>query len=666
MWGRNKNDKNAAQRGRGSTMAGLRRFLADEGGNFVLIAALILPVLIGSAALAVEYGMGLVTRSQNQRIADMSAFAGALRYTAEQSESDMTAAALQVAALNGIAAEKVSVALVPSPRGEGEAVRVHIAAERPIILGTILGADEILNIATLSYAAIGAAGEGACIIALDAAQSGVILSGGTSLSANTCSVASNATIAVPCGTSIVAESVYYDTTPPSQGCSGIRAPDGGPGKIAKQVTADPLAGNADIAVATNRLAAVAAMPAVSTASANGGHDLDFGYNDPAQVAAKLASSGCSLGTTPAYSGDWIVNCPAGASLHKFGSITVTGKSLKFNPGGDIAKRYEFSGPIVVSSGATASFPDGTYIAARGISVMGGANVSFGRGTFMVGPNSSPCGWDASSHSICSAANLSFAGPSSFVLATGFYTGGGAKLILGSGEDNLFDLGAAASGNAVMLGGGAYTVMGNATVRPDAFRLRGHFNGGGGGSCTMVSAAPHHDIDGSVTLAGAVIFGSGIYTVDGTFLMAGGGGATCDGRTVSVEAEGVSIVLSGRGVSAGGACPNAAFCIAAGYSNVLIRAPSTGSTKGLAVIGPTDGSTGGASLVAGAVNARISGAFYFPTGPIEMGGGAGLSSGGSDCLQLIGSRITLSGGANAASDCLTGGLGGRKKKVALVQ
>lgn len=88
--------------------------------------------------------------------------------------------------------------------------------------------------------------------------------------------------------------------------------------------------------------------------------------------------------------------------------------------------------------------------------------------------------------------------------------------------------------------------------------------------------------------------------------------------------------------------------------------------GLAVIGPTDGRTAGATLAAGASNARISGAFYFPTGPIVMGGGSGLSGGGSDCLQLVGSRISLSGGASAASDCLAGGLGGETKKVVLVQ
>lgn len=645
-----------------------RALMTDERGSFVLLAALVLPLLIGFASLAVEYGMALVTRSHNQRVADMSAFAGALRYTDKQSQDDMVAAALQVATLNNIAAHQVSVSLVPSPRGEGEAVRVHISAEQPIILGTILGGNDILEIAALSFAAIGQGGEAACIIALDGSQSGIELSGGTSLSAPNCSIASNATIKVPCGTGITAKKVYYDTVPPQQGCSGIRSPDGGEGSISKRTTIDPLADNAAIRQAAGRLADVGALPAVAIPAAGGGTDVEFGYNNQSQVEKKLAASGCTLGTTPPYSGEWIVNCPADVATHRFGSMSVTGKSLKFNVGGDIAKRYEFSGAIVVSSGATATFPDGTYVVARGISASNGANVRFGRGTFMVGPNASPCSWDASTHSICSAASLTFAGPSSFVLAAGSYTGGGATLILGDGEDNHFDFGAAANGNAMTLGGGAYTFMGNATIRPGGFRLRGHFNGGGGGSCTVVSAAAHHDIDGNVMLSGAVILGAGTYTVNGSFLLgaSGGGGATCQGRTVSVEAIGVTVVVSGsKGVNSG-SCANMSFCIAAGYSNVLFRSPSSGDLAGLAVIGPTDGSTDGATLVAGAQNARISGAFYFPTGPIVMGGGAGLSGGEADCLQLIGSRISLSGGANAASDCLAGAAGSRKKKVVLVQ
>lgn len=644
------------------------RFARCERGNFALLAALLLPVLLGSAALAVEYGVGLVTRSSNQRAGDAAAFAAALRYTASQSQADMRSAALQVARLNNIPPEAVSVELVPSPRGEGDAVKVDIASTQQLYLAPLVGAEPWLSIGTQSLAAIGGSNPGACVLALDPTQSGVVLSGGTSLAAPKCSVASNATLSVPCGTGITAESVLYDTTPPQQGCSGIRSPDGSAGKISKLSTPDPLVDNALILDTPNRLAAVAALHPVALPSVSGGPNITFAYTDTASVAPLVAQAGCSLGKTANWSGDWIVNCPSSSELHRFGSITVNAKSLQFNVGGSPNKRYEFSGAITVSNG-TVSFPQGTYVIAKGIKVEGNGSVAFGSGAFWVGPNMAACAWNAGAHSICNNARLTFGSGSSFHLSAGFYSGGGSSLTLGGGNDNLFDLGASSNGAAIVLGGGSTTFMGDATTRPHAFRVRGHIQGGGGGSCIAISRAPQHDIAGSVLLDGAAILGAGVYTVDGSFLLGsgGGGGATCWGRQVSVEAIDVSVVLSGKTGVNTGSCANTAFCIAAGYNNVVFRAPTTGDTAGFAVIGPTNGRTAGASLTEGAGNARISGAFYFPTGPIVMNGGAGLGGGGGDCLQLIGSRIALAGGASAASDCLASiAGGGGSGRVVLVQ
>lgn len=649
--------------------AKLFHLLHCESGNFAMLAALLLPLLLGSAALAVEYGVGLVTRSSNQRTGDAAAFAAAIRYTASQSEAEMRAAALQVAALNGVDPSAVSVGLVPSPRGDGEAVEVRIASTQQLYLAPIIGASDLLAIGTQSLASIGSAGPGSCVLALDPSQSGVTLSGGTSLAAPNCSVASNASLSVPCGTSITALSVLYDTAPPQQGCNGIRSPDGSEGKISKISTPDPLTENPLVLDTANRIGAVAAMPSVTIPSTSGGPNITFAYTDTASVAPLVAQAGCSLGNTANWSGEWIVNCPAATALHKFGSITMNAKSLQFNVGGGSAKRYEFSGSLTVSNG-TVSFPDGTYVIAKGLKVEGNGNVTFGRGTFFIGPNSSNCAWNAGAHSICNNATLRFGNSSSFHLAAGFSNGGGATLTLGGSTDNLFDIGASSNGAAIVIGGGSKTFMGDATMLPQAFRIRGHIQGGGGGSCIVVSRAPQHDIAGSVLLDGAAILGAGVYTIDGSFLLGAnnGGSADCFGRTVSVEAIGVTLMLSGKTGVATGNCANTAFCISAGYSGVIFRAPTEGDTAGFAVIGPTNGRTAGATLTAGAGNARISGAFYFPTGPIVMDGGAGLGGGGTDCLQMIGSRITLSGGASAASDCLAGvgGGSGNNMRVVLVQ
>jgi hypothetical protein len=83
---------------------------------------------------------------------------------------------------------------------------------------------------------------------------------------------------------------------------------------------------------------------------------------------------------------------------------------------------------------------------------------------------------------------------------------------------------------------------------------------------------------------------------------------------------------------------------------------------LVVMGPTaSGVTTGATFAEGASNTSISGAFYFPYGPVTLSGGASVGNGTGQCLELIGSQITLSGGTTLASTCsgLAGGSSGGK-------
>src|SRR4051794_7341011 len=91
------------------------RFARERSGNVLIISALSMPVLIGMGALVAEYGGALLTRSENQRIADMSSFAGALAYAGTKNETNMQNAAKNVAVLNGIPATSVTVTLGTSP-----------------------------------------------------------------------------------------------------------------------------------------------------------------------------------------------------------------------------------------------------------------------------------------------------------------------------------------------------------------------------------------------------------------------------------------------------------------------------------------------------------------------------------------------------------------------
>jgi hypothetical protein len=82
-----------------------------------------------------------------------------------------------------------------------------------------------------------------------------------------------------------------------------------------------------------------------------------------------------------------------------------------------------------------------------------------------------------------------------------------------------------------------------------------------------------------------------------------------------------------------------------------------------VIGPAS-NTGGATFAEGASSTSLSGAFYFPQGAISLSGGASVGGGTGQCLELIGTQVTLAGGTAAASNCIGGGSG--STKIVLVQ
>jgi len=620
-----------------------------------VIFALTLPILLGVAGLVAEYGYSLSVQANNQRTADLAAYAGALAYSSGNSTTLMSSAAKRVGELNGVTPASVAVDLVTSPRNSAnKAVRAVVTVDNSLFLAPILGASNTVRIVTMSYAEV-SAGVGGCVIALDASQSGVTLSGGTKITASTCAVSSNSKVSVPCGTTITAKSVTYDTTV-TQPCTGISA-----SSITKATTTDPLAGNAAVATARARFTTLASQtsPAAPTVPA-GGYSIDFAYND-SSTKAQAVAAGC----TAAKSGNtWTLTCPQGTTtVYNFDKLTFGGGlNFSFNPSGTAGTTYNFAQTFNTATSGTFTFGAGTYNFAKGMTTSGGVVTNFGAGTFNMGRSSTTC--NSSTFSVCnnSSGATTFAGPSTFRFQGGIANGGGSTLTMGSGTTNVFQLGPSGAGDAIWLGGGSKTYLADATT----FELGGNLWGpNGGGSCLVISAASQHDIRGNFNMAGAVVMGAGVYTIDGYYALgaSSGGGSPCTGYTVSVKATDVTIVLSGKTTPSSGSCSGTAFCVAAGYSNIEITAPSTGTLAKLAVIGPASG-TAGATFAEGGSGGKISGAFYFPTGPITMSGGAGVS-GGSTCLQLIGSLVSLSGGTTAASECIAA-VGGGNSRPRLVQ
>jgi hypothetical protein len=639
-------------------------FVRDRKAAVSIVAALSLPALIAFSSLVGEYGHGLLVKTEDQRVADLAAYAGALAYNSNATTSSITSAADAVAGLNGIASGNVSASLVNSPTGDGNsAVLVSVTSTLPVYLASIVGGGTSLPVSASAYAELNVQSTG-CIIALSSGGAGVSLTGGTAVTASGCSVASNASESVPCGTTITAKTVTYDSSAPTQGCSGIKGPGGAAATISQKLTSDPLAGTSAVTTATGRIATVTGFSGPSAPSVTTGGDVSFAYSQTS-TQNQLIADGC---TGTYASNTWTVTC-TGATSYTFGNITTGGGiTVNFNTSGASTTTYNFSGSID-NTGTAMTFGPGTYNIAGGLFTGGGATTTFGSGTYDIGKASTKC-TDGVYYSICNTgSNLTFGANSSFTLQGGVYNNGGSTLVMGSsGEGNSFNIGPASSGNAMWLGGGATTELGDATNSGSLFQMVGNFwVPSGGGSCTYLGAAAEHDIQGDFLTAGGTVLGSGVYTITGYMDLGGssGGDVSCNGTTVGLSGAGVTIVLGGSNLPTSGTCSGEVFCVAAGYNHVALTAPTgSAATAGLVVVGPASAS-GGAAFAEGASNTSLSGAFYFPQGPITLSGGASVGGGTGQCLEMIGTQVSLSGGTAAASNCVAGG-GSGGVKIALVQ
>jgi len=607
--------------------------------SIALVGGAVIAVLASFTAVAVDLGTAYLGKVSDQRVADSAAFSGALAYNASSSTATMKAAVGNLAALNGLAAGAATASLVASPSGDGNnTVQVTVTTASPLYLAEIFQSSKTLSVTATSYAEV-KPNAAACIIALKSGATGVTLSGGTSVTGAACTVASNATVTVPCGTTLTTKTLDYNSAAvPSQPCGGIKPPSGTASvNIVKVATADPLASNTAVAAAFTHLASVASLTGPSGPTVAAGTSLVFGYGTP--TPAQFTATGC----TGSFAGStWTVKCSPGGTYH-FGTISLSGGiTLSFAVGanGSSTNTYDFSGAINVS-GTAASFGPGTYNVAGGIITGGGTTTTFNTGTYDIGAGTVSC--SGSFYSICNTGTSLTFGAGSYTIVGGIYNGGGATLSIGAGSSaNSFSIGAGSAGYAINTSGGTTATLGNMTS--GTFQAVGKISTGGGSTFTL-SAAPAHDLNGAFSLAGSATLGAGTYTVAGNFALgAGGGGGTVGGT-------GVTVITSGT------------FSVAAGYSNVTLTAPTSGTLQGLVV---ASNGVGGASFSEGASGNSLSGAFYFPSAPITLSGAGSVGSSPKQCLELIGSTITLSGGSTLASTCA--GLAGSTSggSVVLVQ
>jgi len=661
----------------------MRRALwAETRGSVSAMAGVLLAALIGFSALAVEYGHGLLSKSENQRAADLAAISGAVVYNSTSSTTSMNSAVNAVAALNGYSGD-ATASLVSSPSGDGnQAVKVVVSTTDPLFLAHVLTSAANLPVNAASYAEIFPGGEPGCIMALNNSGTGITMTGGTAISAANCAVTSNNKVSVHCGDTITTQQLEYGTTL-SDSCSGIKPPTGDTLKETNATVSDPLAGDSDVSTARGELSTTVTVPGAPSVPTTG-HSVTFG-SSAGTTATDVAAAGSCTATRSGST--WTVTCSSGGT-YNFGSITVNGGvTVNFNTGNSAT--YNFNGAIT-NSGTALTFGPGTFNISQGINISGGGSpTTFGAGTFNIGPVSGSCSGPSTSpttnYSICqNSPSIVFGGPSTFNLTGGIWVKGGATLTMGSGSSNSFVIGAAGNGDSLTQAGGALVTFGDATGSGDLFQMAGNLNdSAGGGSCITVSAAVEHDIKGYMYVSGGITLGAGTYAVS-DYVSAGGGGGggdvTCNGVTTGVNASNVTFIIGGTTTTTCADGSNQIFCLGAGYAHVTLASPACTGTPptststldtycGFAVIGPASGGAG-ADFSNGASNTKVSGIFYVPTGPVVMSGAATMGDTTStDCLELIASQVTMTGGTATGSSCNALGMvssGSTSTVISLVQ
>lgn len=174
-----------------------KRFLADNSGSYAVIAAIILPVLIGVVGLGTDVGIWLLKHGSLQTAADSGALSAANALQSGESNSNATLAANAIAASYGFAAgSNGTVVTVNMPPTSGSYQNASNAIEVILQISQARNFSSIWNsqpvtIKARAVATQGSPGSG-CVLALDPSASGAATTqGSATVSLNGCALYDN-------------------------------------------------------------------------------------------------------------------------------------------------------------------------------------------------------------------------------------------------------------------------------------------------------------------------------------------------------------------------------------------------------------------------------------------------------------------------------------------
>lgn len=202
----------------------LGRFQSSQRGNVAVLAAFAMPACVGVMALGIDVSNWAMTRVQLQRLADVTAMAGASRYAETLNGPAAVSSAANVAELNGVPAGTRTgsgTATLTDNYGDwttsfsdsGSTIASTVQMSAPIWFGRIFTSATKQPITARAVAQVfpRTSGGQACVLGLKGDSTGittivdVTISGNTSITSSTCGVRSdgslqvngNASIAVP-------------------------------------------------------------------------------------------------------------------------------------------------------------------------------------------------------------------------------------------------------------------------------------------------------------------------------------------------------------------------------------------------------------------------------------------------------------------------------------
>jgi Putative Flp pilus-assembly TadE/G-like len=176
----------------------LNSFLSDQSGSYVLVVALMMPVLVGTAGLGTEVVWWLYTHKDMQSAADSGAVSAATAGSNLFAEANSVTASYGYA--NGVNNVTVTVSQppidnppLPNPPYPPEAIEVIVSQPQPRMLSSLFGSGPV--VITAKAVAKPKSGTG-CVLGLDpTASSTVAVSGSNNLNLINCNLYSDSNAA---------------------------------------------------------------------------------------------------------------------------------------------------------------------------------------------------------------------------------------------------------------------------------------------------------------------------------------------------------------------------------------------------------------------------------------------------------------------------------------